>query len=608
MGHRDTIGTVDRSDDPTEYRFVCAWCAIRICAGCRGELRFQDNRLMALLRVIQEREQRNDLGDPNATSALNIDIQPRAPKLENTQLPTDFSALTPATSSEELLNLSHFGSPGFSGGSTPISRPGTDSSGSETGGPQRRLTEFEEYDGEPCWPPPPRGKRYPTLDQRAELTNIEEYPRQRIPSHQPSQPSGANTQKSYQHLSDPPQWNPHGSSPQPRGPFNPQRRSPEADSPEPELGSDGESETPVESTAGRQMQQQVQPPRQESPLRQEPPPPRQVSPPREPSPPQREATLRSTLRVTGQPEVPLAPPKSPRRKESPPISVPTISMVDTPNMLKVDEPEVTHSEVMQPELKNPGVKQSAINQQPTPKLDQPQVEKKQERRTESPLPIPRPQRESTPRLDKLPRSTPSPRPEPTQVTKMEEKREASSPMSLVKPLPIKKLPEPGVVKPEPAPKPIPKPAEPVLATKQEKPVPTPAKQEKALPEPPKLVKPTIGDFPISKPDTPPAERPVYPTKPEPKVDLSYYYNLEPVATQERLPIADSMQLPEIDFGGTLDTVDISGGFLGRPARTHEKPPAAPIRLGEEKEGSIAGSMKDKKKWRLPGFGKKVEKK
>jgi len=622
MGRRGTAGTMDKSDDPAEYRFVCGWCAIRICAGCRDELRLQDNRLTALLRVIQEGEGRNGLGDSNATSELNTEMQPKASNIENTQLPVDLPASTPAADAEGVSNLSHFGPPGFLGGSTSISRLGADSSESETGGAQRRLTEFEEYDGEPCWPPPARARKCLTLDKRAELTNIEEYPRQRINSPPPIEPFGVNPQKRPpQPLPDPSQWNHRGPTPQPRPPFIPQRRSPSADSPELGQESERESEVPVESTDGRQAHQQAQsphqepPPRQSSPLLQV-PPPQEPLPPRQPSPPQREATPRSTLRAIGRQEV---PPKSPGPKESPPISASAISAVDS-GIVKGDEQEVAQSKVMQtdPEAKPTGVKKQEVRwaqvgeletklpgtkQQPTQKLDRPQVEEKQERRAKYPLPSPGPQRESTPRPDKPSRSTPSPRPRPTQATKMDKKREEVSPAGRSTPQPAKKLPEPEVVKPEPAPQPVPRRSEPVLATKQEKSVQPPIKQEKTLPEPPKLVN-LIGDFTISKPATPPEERPVYPTKPEPNIDLSFY-NLKPATTQERYKLPDSMQLPEIDFGGALDTMAMTDGILGRPARAYDKPPAAPIRLGgEEKEGSISGSMKDKKKWRLPGFGKK----
>ena len=626
-GHRGTTGAMDKSDDPAEYRFVCGWCAIRICAGCRDDLRLQDNRLTALLRVIQEREERCELGDPNPPSELNTKIPLRAPKIENTQLPVDLPAFTPAANAEEVSNLPHIGPPGSSGGSTPISRPGTGSSESGAGGAQRKLAEFEEYDGGPCWPPPARGRKCLTLDQRADPTNIEEYPRQRIYPYPPIEPFGANPQRRPpQRLPDPSQWSQRGPTPQPSAPSAPQRRPPSADSPEPGRELDGEPEVPVESVDGRQTHQQVQLPHQEPPSRQsspllQVPPPQEPLPPRQPSPPQREATPRSALRAIGRQEVRSAlPSKSPKPKESPPISPPVISMVDVSSMLKVDEPEVAQSKVMKtgPEAKPTGIKKPGVRwaqveeleaklpetkQQPTQKLDRPRVEEKQERRAKSPLPSTGPQRESTPRLDKSSRSTPSPRPRPTQTTKMGEKREEASPMGRSIPQPIKKLPEPEVVKPVPAPQPVPKRVEPGPATKREKSVQPPTKQEKPFPELPKLVN-MIGDFTISKPVTPPEEKPVYPTKPEPNIDLSYY-NLKPATTQERYKLPDSMQLPEIDFGGALDTMAMTDGILGRPARAYDKPPAAPIRPGgEEKEGSISGSMKDKKKWRLPGFGKK----
>jgi len=619
MGRRGTTGTADKSGDPAEYRFVCGWCAIRICAGCRDELRLQDNHLTALLRVIRECEERGGLGNPNAASELNTKIQPKASKIENTQLPVDLPASTPAANAGEVSNPSRFGLPG----PTPISCSGTGSSKSETGGAQRRLTEFEEYDGEPCWPPPARAKKCLTLDQRTELTNIEEYPRQRIDSCSPIEPFGVNPQRRPpQHLPDPSQWNQRGPTPQPRAPPVPQRRSPSADPPELGQESEGQSEALIEPTDGRQAHQQVQlphqeppPPRQSSPLLQV-PPPQEPLPPRQPSPPQREATPPSTLRVIGRQEV---PPKSPGPKESPPIPAPAISAVDV-GMVRTDEQEVAQSKVIQtdPEANPTGIKKPEVSwaqvgelearlpgtkQQPTQKLDLPQVEEKQERRAKSPLPSPGPQRESTPRLDKLSRSTPSPRPRPTQATNMGKKREEVSPGGRGTPRLVKKLPEPEVVKLEPAPQPIPRQVEPVLVTKQEKSVQPPIKQEKTLPEPPKLVN-MIGDFAISKPATPPEERPVYPTKPEPNIDLSFY-NLKPATTQERYKLPDSMLLPEIDFGGTLDTMAMTDGILGRPARAYDKPPAAPIKLGgQEKEGSISGSMKDKKKWRLPGFGKK----
>ncbi|KAG0127202.1 hypothetical protein HOY82DRAFT_490697 [Tuber indicum] len=608
MGHCGTIGATDKGDDPAEYRFVCGWCAIRICAGCRDELRFQDNRLMDLLRVIRARGGGDGLGDLNSPSELNIKIQPRVPKMGDTQLPADLSAPTLAIGAEELENLSHFGPPNFSGGSTMISRPKTGSPGSETGRPRRRLTEFEEYDGEPCWPPPTRGKRDPTLSQRAELANIEEYPRQIPSSHPPIGSSGVNSQRRpYQRLPGPPQWNQRGPTPQPRDPLIPRGRSPKADSPEPGQESDRESEAPVEPNDGKQTHQHVQlshqgsPPRQPSPLV-------QVSPPQEPlsslqpSPPEHEAIPSSALKVVGQQEVTLTPPpKSPRRKGSP-----VISMVDVPGMPRqagVGQPEVILAHIEKTEIKLPRAKQ-----QPTPELGQPQVEKKQETRAKPPLPSPMPQQERTPGLDKPSRSTPSPRPEPAQVTKMGERLEESVFMGNGMPQPVEKAPGSEVVKLEPVPIPMPKPAEPIPAAKQEKSVQSLTKQEKALPEPPKLVSNMIGDPTISKPVTPP-KRPVYPTKPEPNIDLSHF-NLKPTTTQERYKLPDSMQLPEIDFGGALDTMAITDGLLGRPARAHQKPPAAPIRLeGEEKEGSISGSMKDKKKWRLPGFGKKkVEKK
>ncbi|CUS11613.1 unnamed protein product [Tuber aestivum] len=636
MGHGGAGGTIDKSDDPADYRFVCGWCAIRICTGCRDELRFQDNRLMDLLRVLGEREGNGGPGDPNAPSQLKIEVQPRVPDLGGTKLPVDSSAPAQATSTEELSNLSHFGPPGYSGDSAPMSRPSTGNSESETCDPQGRLMKFREYDGEPCWPPPTRGKRHPILDQRAELTNIGEYPRQRISSHTPIEPSGVTPQRrSNQRLPDPLQRNQRGPTPQPSGQFVPQRRSPKLDSPKPRKRSDGESEAPVGSTDGRQTHQQAQlphqvpPPREPSPLLQV-SPPRGPSPPRQPSPPERGATPLSTLGAIGQQEVPLTPPpKSPRRKESPPISAPTVGMVDISGTLRVSEPEVSQSKVMQPEVKDLEAKQTKTEQpevsraqiekpeaklpeakkRPTPSLGRPQVEKKQEMRAGSPLPGPGPQRESAPRPGEPPRSTPSPRPEPTQATKVGEKLEGTSHTGRGTPRPVTKLPEPEVLRPEPAAKPMHKPTEPVLAAKPEKPVQPPIKQEKALPEPPKPVKSMIADFPISKPVTSPEERPIYPTKPEPKIDLSYY-NLKPATTRERYKLSDDMQLPEIDFGGTLDTMAMTDGILGRPARTHEKPPAAPIRRGGgEKEGSISGSIKDKKKWRLPGFGKKkVERK
>ncbi|PWW74256.1 hypothetical protein C7212DRAFT_353407 [Tuber magnatum] len=607
MGYGGTSGAIDKIEDPAGYRFVCGWCAIRVCVGCRDELRFQDNRLMDLLRVLREREGRDGPRVPNAPLELGIGMQPRAPGVEGAVLPVDSPAPAQAIRAEELSNLS----PGFSGGSTPMSRPSIGSSKSKTGGPRRRLAKFEEYDGAPCWPPPTRGKSYPILDERAELTNIEEYPRQRISPHPPVKPPGVNPQRGpRQHLPDRLQWKQRGPTPQPRGPFIPQRRSPELDLPEPRQESGGESEAPVEPTDGRQTHQQAelphqaQPPRQSSPLLQV-SPPREPLPPRQPSPPQREATPRSTLGVIERQGVPLAlPPKSPKRKESPPISAPKVSMIDASGTSRVDGPEVSQSKVIQPEVKDPEAKQTETKQpevswaqiekpevkspeakqQPTPRSGRPQVGKEQERRAESPLPSPGPQRGSTPRPSKSPRSTPSPRLAPTQAIEMGEKPEGSSYMGCSMPQQIKKLPEPEVLKPEPVPKPMPKPNESALAAKQEKSVQSPTKQEKALPEPPKTVKSMIGDFAVLKPGTPPEERPVYPTKPEPNIDLSYY-NLMPTTTCEKYKLPDDMQLPEIDFGGALDTMAMTDGTPGRPTRAHEKPPAAPTRPGgEEKEG------------------------
>jgi len=63
-----------------------------------------------------------------------------------------------------------------------------------------------------------------------------------------------------------------------------------------------------------------------------------------------------------------------------------------------------------------------------------------------------------------------------------------------------------------------------------------------------------------------------------------------------------MQLPEIDIGDAVDTMAIRDNTLGRTAGAYNKRQVAPIRLGgQEKEGSISGSMKDKRSGDFQGL-------
>ena len=55
MGFHIASAPVSYNDDPVRWRFVCGWCSVRVCPGCKDQLAFRGNCLPSLLRAIEEK-------------------------------------------------------------------------------------------------------------------------------------------------------------------------------------------------------------------------------------------------------------------------------------------------------------------------------------------------------------------------------------------------------------------------------------------------------------------------------------------------------------------------------------------------------------------------